>query len=73
MYTSAQGANFGELFCTFNVDGDEGKAHCYFKDIDGVIADEFDVIVDAPDEDEGDEDEDKGKGKDKNKDKDDDE
>ena len=72
VYTSVQGANFGALFCTFNVDGDEGKAHCYFKDIDGVIADEFNVNVDASYEDEDDEDKDKGKDKDKDKDKDDD-
>ena len=76
VYTSAQGANFGALFCTFNVDGDEGKAHCYFKDIDGVIADEFNVNVDAfyeDADDENEEDKDKGKDKDKDKDKDDDE
>ena len=41
VYTSAQGANYGALFCTFNKDGDPGSAHCYFKDIDGVVADDF--------------------------------
>jgi len=41
--TPDQGANFGALFCIFNVNGAENKAHCYFKDIDGRMADEFDV------------------------------
>ena len=49
LYTAADGANFGALFCTFNRDGIKNEAHCYFKDIAGTIADEFDVIaVDAP-------------------------
>ena len=48
VYTSAQGANFGALFCEFNKDGDENKAHCYFKDIDGVITDEFDILAAEP-------------------------
>ena len=46
VYTSTQGASFGALFCTFNVDGEENKAHCYFKDVNGEIPDEFDLIVD---------------------------
>jgi len=41
IYTSDQGANFGALFVTFNVDGDPYKAHGYFKDIDGKLVDEF--------------------------------
>ena len=45
VYTAAQGANFGALFCTFNKDGVESRAHCYFKDIDGNIPDEFDLEV----------------------------
>lgn len=44
VYTPAQNANYGALFCIFNVDGNENKAHCYFKDIDGNIADEFDAV-----------------------------
>lgn len=44
IYTSDQGANYGALFCTFNVDGDANKASCYFKDISGRILDRFDVI-----------------------------
>lgn len=43
IYTSNQGANHGALFCSFNVDGQPNKAHCYFKDIDGNIPDEFDI------------------------------
>jgi hypothetical protein len=40
VYTSEQGANYGALFCMFN----ENKTHCYFRDIDGKIPDEFDII-----------------------------
>jgi hypothetical protein len=43
VYSSTQDANFGALFCTFNVHGNTNKAHCYFKDIDGRIADRFDI------------------------------
>jgi len=44
VYTSKQGANYGALFCVFNQNGIKNKAHCYFKDIDGRVPDEFDVI-----------------------------
>jgi hypothetical protein len=44
IYTSTQGANYGALFGTFNVDGVPNLATFYFKDIDGVIADRFTVI-----------------------------
>lgn len=47
VYTPAQNANYGALFCTFNVDGIENKAHCYFKDIDGNIPDKFYIISDV--------------------------
>jgi len=43
IYTSNQGANHGALFCSFNVGGEENKASCYFKDINGNIPDQFDV------------------------------
>jgi len=43
IYTSDQNANHGALFCSFNVGGQANKAHCYFKDIDGNIPDQFDV------------------------------
>lgn len=43
-YTSDQGAQFGALFCTFNVNGDRRRAHCYFRDIYGRIPDSFSVI-----------------------------
>jgi len=33
----------GSLFCTFNVSGENDTAHCYFKQIDGTIRDEFNV------------------------------
>ena len=41
VYNSTDDANFGALFCAFNVGGFETRAHCYFKDIDGVVADDF--------------------------------
>lgn len=44
IYTAAQNANYGALFCTFNEDNVENVAHCYFKDIDGKIADEFYIV-----------------------------
>jgi hypothetical protein len=44
VYTSDQGANYGALFGEFGVDGRDDLAHFYFKDIDGVIADEFWVV-----------------------------
>ena len=47
VYTSDQGANFGALFCTFAVDGEPNRARCYFKDIDGRVADRFVIISDV--------------------------
>lgn len=44
VYTSDQGANYGALFGEFGVDGRDDLAHFYFKDIAGVIADEFWVV-----------------------------
>ena len=43
MYTSDQGAKFGALFITFNVDGDPNKARGYFKNIDGQVIDSFEI------------------------------
>ena len=43
IYTLDQGANFGSLFCTFNAGGQPHKAYCYFKNIDGIIIDEFTI------------------------------
>ena len=43
IYTASQDATYGALFCTFNVDGQPNKAHCYFKNIDGVVIDEFTI------------------------------
>lgn len=52
IYTSDQGAQYGALFCTFHVNGQPDKAHCYFKDIDGNIPDEFNLtsFMDSPPE-----------------------
>jgi hypothetical protein len=41
VYTSTQGANHGALFGVFHHQGDPRLARFYFKDIDGVVADEF--------------------------------
>ncbi|MCI0550505.1 MAG: DNRLRE domain-containing protein [Anaerolineae bacterium] len=41
IYTSTQDANHGALFGVFNLSGEANKAHFYFKDIDGRIADDF--------------------------------
>ncbi len=43
IYTTDQNSKHGALFCSFNVGGQANKAHCYFKDIDGNIPDQFDV------------------------------
>ncbi len=40
-YTSDQGAKLGALFGKFHVNGDPREAHFYFKNVDGVIIDEF--------------------------------
>jgi hypothetical protein len=44
IYTSTQGATYGALFCTFNVEGAANRASCYFMDIAGRIPDQFAVI-----------------------------
>ena len=43
VYTADENANFGALFCSFNVNGSEDEAACYFKDIDGNIVDSFNL------------------------------
>lgn len=43
IYTSNQNAQYGALFISFNVDGDPNRARGYFKNINGVIVDEFEV------------------------------
>jgi 3',5'-cyclic AMP phosphodiesterase CpdA len=45
-YTSDQDANYGALFCTFNDNGQPNHASCYFKDITGLIADQFELVSD---------------------------
>jgi hypothetical protein len=44
VYTETQDAKAGALFCTFNENGIEEQANCYFKDIEGNTPDEFDLI-----------------------------
>jgi len=43
VYSESQNANFGALFCTFNVGEKPEKAICYFKNIDGKIIDNFSI------------------------------
>ena len=45
IYTSDQGAQYGALFITFNVDGDPKKAKGYFKNIRMQVVDSF--VIDA--------------------------
>jgi predicted phosphodiesterase len=47
IYTSNQGATYGVQFMTFNVNGSPKKAKGYFKDLNGVTADQFSVTYDA--------------------------
>ncbi len=47
IYTSDQGAKYGALFCTFNVDAQPNKANCYFKDISGNVPDQFSITVES--------------------------
>jgi predicted phosphodiesterase len=44
IYTADQSANYGALFCTFHVDGAPNKAQCQFKDLDGSVPDQFDIV-----------------------------
>ncbi|MDO8560451.1 MAG: DNRLRE domain-containing protein [bacterium] len=44
IYTSTQGATYGALFCTFNVNGQPDRASCYFKNINGQVIDQFDLV-----------------------------
>ncbi len=44
IYASDQNANHGALFCTFFVNSKPNRARCYFKDIDGNIPDQFELI-----------------------------
>ncbi len=49
VYTSTQGANHGALFCTFNINGQPNRASCMFKDIDGVVPDQFELVSNLQD------------------------
>jgi hypothetical protein len=50
IYTSTQGANYGALFGIFNYQGRDGLAKFYFKNIAGVVIDEFYVTSPVRDE-----------------------
>jgi len=44
IYTRTQNADYGALFIEFNIDNNPRKARGYFKNIDGEIIDEFELI-----------------------------
>jgi hypothetical protein len=44
IYTEAQGAQHGALFCVFNEGGGRDHARCYFKDIAGRTIDRFTIV-----------------------------
>jgi hypothetical protein len=46
IYTSTQSAKHGVLFVEFHADGDERKAHGWFKNVDGEIIDDFVLVAD---------------------------
>ena len=45
VHTADQGADYGALFCVLNHGGVANRGYCYFKDLNGVIADAFGVIA----------------------------
>jgi predicted phosphodiesterase len=46
IYTTNQGAKFGALFVSFNVDGNPKKARAYFKNNSGQTIDTYDIFAD---------------------------
>lgn len=46
-HNHSDGATFGALFCTFNENGVENRAHCYYKDIAGRVIDDFHIEVET--------------------------
>ena len=46
IYTTNQGATYGAQFIVYNVDGNPKKARSYFKNINGVVIDSFDIFRD---------------------------
>ena len=45
VHTSDQGATHGALFCVLNRNGVENRGYCYFRDLNGVIADAFEIVA----------------------------
>jgi hypothetical protein len=43
VYTSKQNGDFGALFCSFGAEEKQPKAECYFKDIQGLVVDRFEL------------------------------
>lgn len=44
-----RGGNLGALFCDFFATADPTQASCYFKDIDGIVSDRFELISNVRD------------------------
>lgn len=51
LYTATQGADFGALFGVFGYGGNPSLARFYFKDVSGVVADDFLVLTALPEPD----------------------
>lgn len=49
-FTSDQGARPGALFCSFGAQGRAERSLCYFKTVDGQVADRFELVAEAPGE-----------------------
>lgn len=45
IYAADQGATYGALFITFNVDNDPYKAQAYFKNVNGEVIDHFTITA----------------------------
>lgn len=44
VYSATQNASDGALFCRFNDNGNPNHASCYFKDVKGVVPDQFEMV-----------------------------
>lgn len=51
IYTENQGADYGALFCDFNINGDPKAASCYFKNIQDEVIDRFELVSDVDSDD----------------------
>ena len=45
VYTATQNATYSALFCVFNVNGNEDRTECYYKNINNEIVDRFNLTT----------------------------